>query len=293
VNKGAITRQSGSIFFYVHTLLWAFAPWCLVFYYAVFKSIKQIVQRKRLDEYYALSGGILLLLLFSLSRFQLPFYTNTIFPLFAIVTAPYCYRQLTKFGTWFRQISLWVYAALMVIAIIAIQYFSSPGHTGYFMADLVLLVVVAIFIFRRVTTSNTRVFFMACLASLFANFYLNTVFYKLVISYRGQIKAANYVNQPASDNYHLYTLRMENNGFQFYSKRPVDYLSLDSFKTFKPTMPSAFYINKRSLDSLNILHADFKVIKVFQNYPQENILPAFIDEKTRNTTLDSVYLISK
>lgn len=293
VNKGAITRQSGDIFFYMHTLLWAFAPWCLVFYYAVFNNIKQVVQRKQLNEYYSLSGGILLLLLFSLSRFQLPFYTNTIFPLFAIITAPFCYQQLSKFGTLFRQISLWLYAVLALLAVITIQYLSSPGYTGYFAADLVMLAVLVIFIFSRTKASKTRVFFLACAASLFANFYLNTVFYKLVIGYRGQIKAADYVNQPSFNQYHFYALSMENNVFQFYSKKPIDYIPLGSFKTFKPIGPSVFYVNKRTLDSLHAFHADFKVIKAFQNYPQENILPDFIDEKTRNTTLDSVYLVTK
>jgi len=292
VNKGAITRQSGDIFFYVHTLLWAFAPWCLVFYYAVFENIKGILQKRPLAEYYTLSGAVLLLVLFSLSRFQLPFYTNTIFPLFAVVTAPSCYNQLSRVGTWFRQISFWVYTILLLLAILAVQYFSAPGHIAYFIADLIAFAGAAVLIVRQ-TGTPIKLFLLACAASLFANFYLNTVFYKLVISYRGQIKAAGYVNQPPFARYHLYSLRTENNVFQFYSKRPIDYVPLDSFKTFKPIEPSAFYVNKRSLDSLKILHADFKVIKAFQNYPQENILPAFIDKKTRNTTLDSVYLVTK
>ena len=143
VNSGPITRQSGSIIFYVHTLLWAFAPWCLLFYYAIYRNIKQILLGKPLNEYYALGGGILLLLLFSLSRFQLPFYTNAIFPLFAIVTAPFCYNQLDKFGTWFRQTSLWVYAALLMFAIAAIYYFSDAGHTGYLAIDYVVLLTIA------------------------------------------------------------------------------------------------------------------------------------------------------
>ncbi|MEO6980904.1 MAG: glycosyltransferase family 39 protein, partial [Mucilaginibacter sp.] len=76
INSGPISRaETGSKFFYLHTLLWAFAPWCLVFYYAIFKNIKQIVGGKKLAEYYTISGGLLLLLLFSLSGFQLPFYT--------------------------------------------------------------------------------------------------------------------------------------------------------------------------------------------------------------------------
>ena len=45
-NKGPISRVApGSIFFFLHTLLWAFAPWCLVFYYAVYKKITNISQK--------------------------------------------------------------------------------------------------------------------------------------------------------------------------------------------------------------------------------------------------------
>lgn len=293
VNSGPITRQSGSIFFYVHTLLWAFAPWCLLFYYAIVKNIRQIILKKTLTEYYTLSGGILLLALFSLSRFQLPFYTNTIFPLFAIITAPFCYNQLGKFGTGLRLASLWVYAAFLLFAIAAIYYFSDARHTLYLAFDYVVLLAIAFVIKRQVKASQMRVFLFACTASLFANFYLNTIFYKLIVSYRGQIKAATYINQKAFNKYDIYSLRTENNVFQFYTDRQIAYIALDSFKSFKPVNPAIFYVNKKSIDSLNILHADFKVIKAFQNYPQENVLPAFINKNTRNKTLDSVYLITK
>jgi len=293
VNKGAITRQSGSIFFFAHTLLWAFAPWCLLFYYAIIRNIRDIIRGKKLTEYYSLTGGLLLLVLFSLSGFQLPFYTNTIFPLFAIVTAPVCLEKLSNAGAWFRQISFWLYAILLFVAVMAIEFFSAPGQTAYFVIGLAIFVMVALGVFRKAELPNTRAFLLACAVILFANFYLNTVFYKLIINHRGQIKAADYVNQTEFDNYHFYTLRTENNVYQFYSKRSIDYIPLDSFKTFKPIEPSAFYVNKKSIDSLNILHADYKVIKAFENYPQENILPAFINKHTRASTLDSVYLVTK
>jgi hypothetical protein len=115
----------------------------------------------------------------------------------------------------------------------------------------------------------------------------------LIIDYRGQIKAAAYINQKAFNKYDIYSLRTENNIFQFYTKRQIAYIPLDSFKNFKPLKSSVFYINKRSLDSLTILHADYKILKAFQNYPQENVLPDFINKNTRNRTLDSVYLIIK
>ena len=52
-NNGPISHKSGGdVFFYIHTLLWAFAPWCLLFYFALYKRIKGIVKKETLPEYY-------------------------------------------------------------------------------------------------------------------------------------------------------------------------------------------------------------------------------------------------
>ncbi|MFB9843108.1 ArnT family glycosyltransferase [Mucilaginibacter ginsenosidivorans] len=292
VNNGPITRQSGDVFFYLHTLLWAFAPWCLVFYYSIYQSIKQIVQRKPLAEYYSFGGGMLLLLLFSLSRFQLPFYTNTVFPLFAVMTAPYCYKQLSTFGSYYRSFGLGVYIVLLPLAVLAIHYFSEPGHVAYLVTDCLLFGIVA-FMIVKTSAQPARLFLLACAASLFANFYLNAVFYKLVISYRGQIKAADYVNQMSLDKYHLYNLSAENNVFQFYTQRQVNYLPPESFKTINPVGPTLYFANQKTVDSLKVWHVSYKTIKAFPNYRTESIYPDFINKNTRKNTIDSVYLISK
>jgi len=292
-NSGPIKRQSGDIFFYVHTLLWAFAPWCLLFYYAVFKNLKEVFLKRKLAEYYSLSGGLVLLLLFSVSGFQLPFYTNSIFPLFAIITAPYCYVQLGRFGTKFRLIGQWLYIVLLPIAIIAINCFMRPVNQFYFAFDCFVFGILTYLIFTRITEDYKRVFMLSCAVILFANFYLNTVFYEQLTLYKGQITAAKYVNQEGFAKYHLYSLRMENNIFQFYCKRPVDYVPLEQFSTFKPTDSSAFYVNQQSMDQLLQAHVSFRVIQSFPNFPQENMSLKFINKATRQTTLDHVYLITK
>jgi 4-amino-4-deoxy-L-arabinose transferase-like glycosyltransferase len=293
VNSGPITRQPGDIFFFLHTLLWAFAPWCLMFYYAAYKNIKDIFQKRKLPEYYALSGGLLLLLLFSVSSFQLPFYTNALFPLFAIVTAPMCYKQLSRAGTLYRQISLWTYVILFLLAIPVLHYFLRPISSLFFIIDCAAFLIITFIIITRAQTPQLKVFFIACAASLFANFYLDTVFYNEVVNYKGEIKAADYINQKAFAKYRVYALSDENNIFQFYTDRPIDIITPGSFNKFNPLVPSVFYVNRRSMDSLLADHADFKVIKAFRDYPKENILPGFINNTTRSKVLDSVYLITK
>ena len=294
VNNGPISqKKSGDLFFYLHTLLWAFAPWCLLFYYAVYKNIREILAKGKLAEYYTISGGLLLLLLFSLSRFQLPFYTNTVFPLFAVITAPFCCRKLSSFGRLFRQITLYTYTLALIIAVLLINYFAKPDNILFFAIDCGVLTIAAFIILPSIHRPSLRAFFLACIGVLFANFYLNTILYNIMADYNGQIKAADYINKDSFEGYHFYSLKFENNIFQFYSNRPIDFIPLDSFKTFKPPVHSIFYARKLSVDVLNQQHAEFKVLQAFPNYPQENILPKFIDRTTRDKILDSVYLITK
>jgi len=293
VNSGPITRKHGDVFFFIHTLLWAFAPWCLMFFYSVYCNIREIVFKRKLVEYYALIGGLLLWLLFSLSSFQLPFYTNTIFPLFAIITAPYCYTQLNRFGTKFRLISQWVYVILLPIAILLIHFFMAPKNNLYFAIDCVALGLFIYLISSEIKQAHKIVFTLNCAVALFANFYLNTTLYPLMASHSGQIAAANYINQPAFNQYHLYSLRTENNVFQFYCKRPVDFIPLEKFNDFKSADSTAFYVNQPSMDFLVQSHAKFRLLKAFENYPQESISLNFINNKERHKVLGQVYLVTK
>jgi len=294
VNNGPINRKTpGSIFFYGHTLLWAFAPWGLLLFYAVFEKIKSVYLGKVVAEYYAISGGILLLALFSLSRFQLPFYTNAIFPLFAIVTAPVCFGQLSKFGTKFRLIAQWLFIILLPVAAIALNMLLKPADNFYIITDVLLFGVIAALIFIKINEAHKKVFMLSCAAALFAGVYVNTVLYNEIVPYKGQIAAAGYVNQHATDNTRVYVLNAENNLFQFYCARPIDIVPTEQFESFKADSTAIFYVNQQSMDQLMQNHAHFKVIRMFTDYPKENILPSFINKNTRDKGLGKVYLVSK
>jgi len=292
-NNGPIQHTSGDVFFYLHTLLWAFLPWCLLFYYSVYRSIKSIWQKTKLTEYYSLAGGLLLLGLFSLSRFQLPFYTNIIFPLFAVISAPYCYKQLSRAGENLRKISLLVFAILLPLVIIGIHILLKPATSIWFVVDCVLFGGIAITVAIKVKQTAYRLFLFTCCAALFANFYLITTVFKTVTAYNGQVSAAKYLNQHPFNKYPVYSLRPSNNIFQFYCNTPVAYLPMDQFKDFKPAKRSVFFISETTKGILEKEGARFTVIKAFTDYSQENIVPAFINKATRPQVLENVYLIYK
>ena len=146
---------------------------------------------------------------------------------------------------------------------------------------------------KRVSDQSLKTFFTVSAATLFANFYLTTVLYPTIASYNGQITAANYINQPQYNQYHVYIGRMESNVFQFECNKPVDYLPTEEFAKFDGKQNAVFYMTQYSLNYLIANHVPFRIIQSFQNYSQERILPAFINSVTREKLLDKVYLISK
>jgi 4-amino-4-deoxy-L-arabinose transferase-like glycosyltransferase len=294
VNNGPITRKSGgSTIFYLHTLLWAFAPWCLLFYFALVKNIRSIVKGERLREYYTLSGGVLLLVLFSVSRFQLPFYTNAVFPLFAIVTAPLCLESLNKGAARFRMIAEWIFVTLLPIAVIGLNMLLKPTDNFYITTGMLLFGAGAALVIIKQKEPVRRALFLTCISALFAGFYINTVFYREIAMYKGQIAAAGFVNENIPAYTRIYVLNAENNLFQFYCDRPIDVLPQEQFASFKPGQPAIFFINQASMDMLLKSHAPFKVIRSFVDYPKENVLPKFVDMSTRAGTLGQVYLVVK
>jgi len=235
----------------------------------------------------------LLLCLFSLSGFQLPFYTNTIFPLFTIITAPYCFEQLSKFAAIYRSIALWLYIVALPAVILIVHYFAEPGNNWYLAAALLFFTCAGVFVWMNAGEKRFATILLACIASLFASFYLNTVFYKLVISYRGQIKAATFVDQPAFEAYGLNNIGTENNIFQFYVNRPIKSLTVECFDAVKTGSNQLFFANQKTIDLLRGEQKGFTIVKSFPNYKNETILPAFIKKSTRGTVIDSVYLIRK
>jgi 4-amino-4-deoxy-L-arabinose transferase-like glycosyltransferase len=290
-NNGPITRPSGDIFFFIHTLLWAFAPWCLLFYYAAFKSVRGIFKGINQPEYYTLSGGLILLVLFSVSGFQLPFYTNIIFPLFAVITANFCAGILTnKAENTFRSIALWAYIVLFPLVILILHYYLKPESNFYLIIGVLMLIVHLTVMYVQRVTPYIKVFMLSCSAMIFVGLYINTTFYPVIIASMGQVNAANQVNNTVPANQKIYTLKEQTNIFQFYCNRPTEYLEVKNFASVS-AKNAVFYADKDALLYITAQHLPFRIIWRGLDYPQERILPAFINKSTRETTLEPVYLL--
>lgn len=125
-NTGPI-KGKGDPLFFVHTLLWAFLPWCLLLFAALFRKMAKGFKARNTQEWYTLSGALLCFLVFSASRFQLPHYINIVFPFFAIITAQYVLsRESKKASRNWNYVQI-VIAGLLLALMILLHYFFRPG----------------------------------------------------------------------------------------------------------------------------------------------------------------------
>ena len=90
LNTAAIKGRGGDPFYFVHSGLWSFLPWSLLFLAALVAAARGFreMPRARRDALVTLHGSIWpAFLLFSASRFQLDHYANILLPFAAIVCA--------------------------------------------------------------------------------------------------------------------------------------------------------------------------------------------------------------
>jgi 4-amino-4-deoxy-L-arabinose transferase-like glycosyltransferase len=289
VNNGPITRPKGDIFYYVHTLLWAFAPWCLVFYFVLAKRLVDIFKRRKLREYLTISSVLPMLLFFSFSKFQLNFYTNILFPFFSILVASFISSEPSPGQKKFYSISQAVQSSVLLAGVVVINYLLHPsGQLFYFILTAVVISIALVVLLQKFSL-NLKWLFISCLSVLYINFYLNRTLYRMMASYKGENQAAAFVNRyyPGKP---LGVFHNTRNGFEFYSREPVQKVDLNQWIS-GADRERIFYIDDFIYSELISNHAQFHVLKEFPDYSSESISGKFIDAGQRPFSLHKGFLV--
>ena len=289
VMDGPIKRPKGDVFYYLHTLLWAFAPWCLIFYYVLASKMVQAFKKRKLQEYVTVSAMLPMLLFFSLSKFQLNFYTNILFPFFSILVASFIASFLSKKETKLYSITQAVYSCLFVIGVIVLNIlFQPPYQWWYFFGALFLLMCLYV-VFKRVDSINLRWLMISILSVLYINLYLNLAVYPTMGALKGEYQAARFVNEFYPDQ-DLGVFNDTRHGFSFHSHQPVQRFDMDKWMSGSEK-DRIFYVDAGAYGSLLSAKARFQIIREFNDYASESISAKFINVATRNQTLQTSYLV--
>ncbi len=293
-NTGPI-KGHGDPFFFVHTTLWAYLPWSLLLFAAIFQFIKKNRDNVHAQQWYCFCGALLTFLVFSASKFQLPFYLNIVFPFFAIITAWYLYNVIHTKSQRAILIVQIIVAVLMLGIIAVLQYFFRPDSFTLSTGIVLFALVVLMFILPQKLTTIVyqKAGIVTLLAACIVNLYLNRAFYPSLLHYQSASEAAIWINQNNENKLPVVQcIREGDYGYplDFYLDQPL-YTIKEQGKGALPTKPFIMYAPPNYVEAFKIKGWHIQQIKTFDRYWITRLKPAFINQNTRSTTLEKVNLV--
>jgi len=290
-NTGPI-KGSGDPFFFIHTLLWAFIPWSMAMYYAFVKKIIRNIRKVNQEaEFYTISGSVLALLVFSLSGFQLPHYTNIIFPLLAILTADWIHRMsLRREFLYFRITQIFTVFLILALLIIIQILFRPDGPYVLAIVAIALTGLMIIPVIRSQLNGKWKIVYVSALVAILVNFYLNLLFYPELLQYQSGTQVARYANQhfPEHDIRSLGVLTFTTH---FYADNEVRQMDIPMLQEDLTRGEFLIFTSEPYLDSLRMSNIEFEVVRQFNHYHTTMVTGTFLNHKTRHEALRKHYLL--
>jgi len=313
-NNGPI-KGKGDLSFFLHTTLWAFLPWSILFYAAVvnlFKKKNRIGLPQEIMIIWA--SATITFLLFSFSKFQLPHYILIILPQFSLITAVYIKNLEVKGLKVFSIVQHAVYSLVLILLMVLAIFYNFKY--SFIAIGIIILIFGLAFIFYKDASMKSMIA-RSTFLSVGLMIFLSAFFYPALLKYESGMQAAKWLNT----NYPLSKPAVLNHGeafsFDFYVHGEPEYFwgyaDLDKAlaKTIKKTNTNVLSQDVPEID-INRLHifensliiyasehelpklkADYhaEVLKSFEYYHTTKLTPKFLNAKTRTETLEKFYLV--
>lgn len=284
-NTGPI-KGSGDPTFFVHTTLWAFLPWSLLLFAAIFQFIRKGVKKVQSHEWYCLCGSLLTFLVFSASKFQLPHYLNIVFPFFAVLTAQYLFNLKADKSIRAVRITQLIVVVLLLLMVAALQYFFRPEMFNWLTgAILFVLLILLLFLPKTITSKYFwRIGFSTLLVSFIINLYLNLAFYPSLLYYQALSQAALWINKNNPDKLPVVQSGDVPFAMEFYLDQPLTNIGTDGNGP-TPPKPYLLFAQTDVIGGLKAKGWQMQPVKTFERYWISRLKPQFLNKTTRSKAL--------
>ena len=285
-NTGPIKKSGGDPSFFLHTILWAYLPWSLLLYAAIVQFFRKNFKQPAQAEWYSICGALLTFFVFSVSKFQLPFYIVIVFPFFSILCAQWLYSIKAESSIKALRITQTVVVSIMVLLVVLLHYFFRPANltiiTGFL---LVLSIGLFVLVSRTDGLGRFKILFQTCAVVFFVNLYFNLAYYPQLLKYQADSEAAFWINAHNSDHLPVVQTRI---GFGFalelYTQAPVFY-SWPGERSLLPKKPYLLYADTDLVNQFISQGVKIKRLQTFDTYRISRLKGKFLNHATRHETL--------
>ncbi|MGY6650439.1 ArnT family glycosyltransferase [Wenyingzhuangia sp. IMCC45574] len=301
LNATGRKATSPDYLFFFHTILWAFLPWPMLFYAGLFKNIKKAIQQKfkTLHSFELMSslGVLLVLLVISTSKFKLPHYLNSLFPLMAVLIVSYLY-QLEEAGKekmlkrWANfQIGLFT---ILSIFVLLLSFWAFELKNVFVVIGLVIIIALLLmFLIKEKATAFRKLVVASVGFMILINFTMNTQFYPNLLEYQSGIPASKIIkeNKVATEDLFL----QEEQwcwSLNFYAGKMLKTIPAKEIGT-KLQPGQWIYVNEQAYQELKEQGVEFTKEYPLDYYRITMLKPKFLNPKTREQKLGKRYLLVK
>jgi len=291
MNTGPI-KGKGDIFFFLHTLLWAFAPWAFLAYFSLYDKTRRLIKRINTSETLTFFGFISLVIILSVSSFQLPHYIVPLFPLLSILTAGTLvdYSRRKKFLAIFNRIHFISLILLLGAVVLLNQFFTGDFPSVDTMLITTIVLIVIGLIYTKSFSSVKKVLFPVAISTLLVMYYMNRDFYPKLMKYQSESELAFYVLDNGIPADQLVCLNRSEWVTDFYLHRVIPVYNHKDL--IKSKFSNKFvFCDDTGIESLQKSGIEYEIIETFYDFHVTTMNEKFINRNTRDSTLIQTYLV--
>ena len=291
---GTYVQAVNDPIFFVHTLLYMFLPWVLIFFISAYLEFKTLLKNKfHSEEYFTFAGIWVFLIIISASSNQAPNYIFSIVPLMAVLTAKWAdivLEQQPGLSRIFKRVQNFVVVLIWTMtAGLTFYLFPLPGF--YFWLVAIIAIAATLYSYKNLKEPEFRLILPSVLAFSVLMFLLNTHVFPYIFSYQAPPKAAGYFNKNASETDKLYNYKYGQYELFFYSEPQATQLkTLEDMKKAAETKGSWIFTDDDGIKDFEALQLPTDTIIEYRHL-YLNRGGRFINPKTRDNVLQPMYLI--
>lgn len=287
-NSGPI-RGEGDLFFFLHTVLWAFLPWSLLLYPAVFQLIRRKAPFEK-KQWVVAGSALISFLLFSLSKFQLPHYIVIVFPQLAMLLGGWLV-SIKGESAWKKVVGVQRFLFFTgVLLLLALSLFSGIGNTAVQLLWIIAAAICFWLFFRKREAAGTIAAGTGFAALLFV--FLLLLFYPSLLQYQAGMRAGQYMRDNAlQGNPVMYNC----NNYSFEFQAPGLVARADDAVQLRRLCHESgqlqVFMPANALPTLDTAALQWQREASFVNFHVSQLTGGFLNRKTRQAQLDSFVLI--
>ena len=291
---GSYVKAVNDPIFYVHTLLYVFLPWVLLFFISAFYEFRLLAKNRfRSDEYFTLTGIWIFFIVISVSKNQVPNYIFSIMPLIAVLTSKWvdiAVENKNKMLNTFNSTQVFV-AVLLWLMIFSLTFYLFPLPKFYYWIIAAAGMGGSLWIFTKAKDSLTRLLSPTLIAFSCLILLLNTHVFPYIFSFQAPPKAARFYTENAGVNNKLYNYKYGQYELFFYSEPQATQLKTAAdLKKAAETKGSWIFTDPEGLKDFDALRLQPDTIIEYKHL-YLNRGGRFINPKTRDKVLQPMYLI--